>query len=511
MVLLHQFSEKTIEENLESRRKLALYRIKLLEKKVKVDEEGDYNSYGGFSSLFVPMLRESVNNFVSLLSKKNGHLNHENNEMTLLLSEIVETKTLLRLLIIYRRIAKLDRTLDEEIAMEGSHICLSKIMKIDINSIDDYNCYNNSSDIDINDGYHKNNEIKIDVNEANQDMIMEIQDLACKIASFSISFPLRVCPLMRGDLLARLPLEFNFLPIPQFRPCVCCKGKDNGNKKNVCNKCTNKEKDSDDDGITILINQVTCKRQSAQKDVGFVMWPSAVVLARWIVSNPSEFRGKRVLELGAGCGLSGLVAAKIVHNFSINNHDDDNRNDNSNNNDTTTSSSVSVSGSNSGCVILSDFNEMVVKNIEGNLELNNLKEIGTAEGLDFYQQGTKGDGWLTIHGVKRNDLFDIIIASDVICQAEDAFAAARSIAATLKEGGKAIMVSADSKHRFGVEKFEAACSAVGSLTISSKINVDDYKSKIVVADDDDMEKTSGFVQGMTLTMYTILKTRAIKH
>jgi hypothetical protein len=112
-------------------------------------------------------------------------------------------------------------------------------------------------------------------------------------------------------------------------------------------------------------------------------------------------------------------------------------------------------------------------------------------------------------------LFDIIIASDVICQPEDAFAAARSIAATLKEGGKAIMVSADSKHRFGVEKFEEACSIVGSLTITSKINVDDYfsiSSTAAVAvddDDDDMEKTSGFVQGMSLTMYTIIKTREI--
>jgi predicted nicotinamide N-methyase len=366
--------------------------------------------------------------------------------------------------------------------MDGSHIFLSTLMKIDINSIIDDN---NDND---------NNEI---INEANQDTIIEIQDLAGEIASYSKSFPLRSSSLlMRTDLISRLPLVFTICPIvPQFR-------------EEEVDDCS----DDDDGKITILINQVTSRRQSAQKDVGFVMWPSAVVLARWIVSNPNEFRGKRILELGSGCGLAGLVAGKIIHHDYCKNNHDDNNNSNDNNETTGLKSGME----NSGCVILSDFNDTVVKNIEGNLELNNLNEIGTAEGLDFYQQDTKGNGWTTINGVKRTDLFDIIIASDVICQPEDAFAAARSIAATLKEGGKAIMVSADSKHRFGVEKFEEACSTVGSLTISSKINVDDYFSISSTAaapavddDDDDMEKTSGFVQGMSLTMYTILKTREI--
>jgi predicted nicotinamide N-methyase len=483
---IRQFSVNKIEENLKSRRDLALYRIQLLEEKEKKEEEGDGDDHndgdhGGFSSFFVPVLRESVSNFVSLLATttttKKNH-NHPNDKI--MLSDAIETRNILRLLTIYRRISGLDPTLDEEIGMDGSHICLSTLMKIDINSI-----------IDDNNDNDDNNEI---INEANQDTIIEIQDLAGEIASFSKkSFPLRSSSLlMRTDLIARLPLVFTICPVvPQYRK--------------------EEEDDDDDDGkITILINQVTSRRQSAQKDVGFVMWPSAVVLARWIVSNPNEFRGKRILELGSGCGLAGLVAGKIVH------HDyckDNKHDDNNNNNKETTGLKSGIE--NSGCVILSDFNETVVKNIEGNLELNNLNEIGTAEGLDFYQQDTKGDGWMTIDGVKRTDLFDIIIASDVICQPEDAFAAARSIAATLKEGGKAIMVSADSKHRFGVEKFEEACSIVGSLTITSKINVDDYfsiSSTAAVAvddDDDDMEKTSGFVQGMSLTMYTIIKTREI--
>lgn len=39
------------------------------------------------------------------------------------------------------------------------------------------------------------------------------------------------------------------------------------------------------------------------------VWPAALALARWIKINSPLFEGKTVLELGAGLGLPGLVAA----------------------------------------------------------------------------------------------------------------------------------------------------------------------------------------------------------
>ena len=59
---------------------------------------------------------------------------------------------------------------------------------------------------------------------------------------------------------------------------------------------------------------------------GFVMWPSAVMLSRWLARNPSIVLGGRgggaaeasaaaegdILELGAGCGLVGLTAAALL-------------------------------------------------------------------------------------------------------------------------------------------------------------------------------------------------------
>jgi predicted nicotinamide N-methyase len=42
---------------------------------------------------------------------------------------------------------------------------------------------------------------------------------------------------------------------------------------------------------------------------GIVLWPAAIALAHEVASRP--LRGKRVLELGAGTGLPGIVAASL--------------------------------------------------------------------------------------------------------------------------------------------------------------------------------------------------------
>jgi predicted nicotinamide N-methyase len=42
---------------------------------------------------------------------------------------------------------------------------------------------------------------------------------------------------------------------------------------------------------------------------GLALWPASIALAHELVSRASELRGKRILELGAGTGLPGIVAA----------------------------------------------------------------------------------------------------------------------------------------------------------------------------------------------------------
>ncbi len=44
---------------------------------------------------------------------------------------------------------------------------------------------------------------------------------------------------------------------------------------------------------------------------GVVLWSSAIALAHEVATRPAEFRGRTVLELGAGTGLPGVVAASL--------------------------------------------------------------------------------------------------------------------------------------------------------------------------------------------------------
>jgi len=44
---------------------------------------------------------------------------------------------------------------------------------------------------------------------------------------------------------------------------------------------------------------------------GVALWPAAIALAHDIASRPEAFRDRRVLELGAGTGLPGIVAASL--------------------------------------------------------------------------------------------------------------------------------------------------------------------------------------------------------
>src|SRR5262245_24903845 len=44
---------------------------------------------------------------------------------------------------------------------------------------------------------------------------------------------------------------------------------------------------------------------------GTALWPAAVALAHEVATRATEFAGKAVLELGAGTGLPGIVAASL--------------------------------------------------------------------------------------------------------------------------------------------------------------------------------------------------------
>jgi predicted nicotinamide N-methyase len=213
------------------------------------------------------------------------------------------------------------------------------------------------------------------------------------------------------------------------------------------------------------------------------MWPSAVVLSQWLVSNPSVVRGKRVLEIGAGCGLTGLVAARLQKQY--NNEGDTNDHE---------------GGQQHQSLILSDFNTTVLQNLQRNVALNNVCEVCSVAGLDFYQQSGTADRWKDMNGVEREQV-DVILAADMICQPADAVGAANTIHDALRPGGRAIVVCADAAHRYGVDHFPAECRRVG-LEIMSRDVGEMCEGKLLSSG---LEQTAGYVKGMLLKMFFLEK------
>lgn len=378
----------------------------------------------GLAAEIFPFAEGVVFRWLDVVGKKQKKSKHETRGA---FSFSEETEALLRLLRLCQSISRLDETLSEELARQGLHVLLSKIIQIDASS-----CH---------------------VEDGEMDRTMEVQDIACEIATTSQTFPVRVSPFTTEELLCRMPLEFEISD--------CHDGSESEREKTV-----------------VFIKQVA-ERQSSQYDVGFLMWPSAVVLSKWLVSNKDVLIGKSVLELGAGCGLVGLVAGTLINRHS-----------------------QSTLSSQSPEVLLTDFNPVVVKNCSLNVALNGLDSRVRADSLDFYEQDVSVCGWLDSNGRTREQV-DLVLAADVICQAEDAFAVARTIRSALHADGMAIVVSANSMHRFGVDKIPEAFAGAG-LQIAKEVDVSDFDHH---TQNRELAKTAGYVENMTLSMYFVEKVK----
>lgn len=58
-----------------------------------------------------------------------------------------------------------------------------------------------------------------------------------------------------------------------------------------------------------LIDMVKTQHDLDHFPYGWMLWPSAIGLSKYILSNAHRFAGKRVLELGCGVGMAGVTAA----------------------------------------------------------------------------------------------------------------------------------------------------------------------------------------------------------
>lgn len=52
------------------------------------------------------------------------------------------------------------------------------------------------------------------------------------------------------------------------------------------------------------------KEKASADYTGWTVWASSVLLSRWLLENAATLSGKTVVELGSGCGLAGILAAR---------------------------------------------------------------------------------------------------------------------------------------------------------------------------------------------------------
>lgn len=189
----------------------------------------------------------------------------------------------------------------------------------------------------------------------------------------------------------------------------------------------------------------------SQADVGMALWPAAAVLGRWIVGHQAWFEGRRVLEIGAGMGLSGLVAALFARE-----------------------------------TVLSDFNREVLRNLRGNVALN-LEVVPNAMRVAHLDWDTLGGesgaggspGEAAGCGpepevparpldslndsLEDRGSFDIVIGSDMVCHDSDGAGTARVLRAFLRRSRSAVGVFllAPPETRWGVAAFRGHLEAAG--------------------------------------------------
>jgi hypothetical protein len=267
----------SLQKELSTPRQIAFYRIKLLEEEEEEEEkeendDNNVNNHAGIpqpclASLLVPLLKDSLTAW--LLAAHQPIVPDDDNDGGAgdgddagagageLLSDWTETVNLRLILQLHLHVTKMNPSMGEELGRQGSHAPLVKLMNLDLAP---YSGTGTSTGVDI-DG---------DVNEANQDTVIELQDVACEIAALACSFPVPVAPFCAHGLRQRLPLVFSIgavdvgvdVPVQFDLDSKTGGGADEFEyeKRSKGAKAPFTE--------TVLIHQVT-RRQSAQEDVGF--------------------------------------------------------------------------------------------------------------------------------------------------------------------------------------------------------------------------------------------------
>jgi predicted nicotinamide N-methyase len=133
------------------------------------------------------------------------------------------------------------------------------------------------------------------------------------------------------------------------------------------------------------------ERPSGNQFYGEYIWTSGLFMCDFLKRSPELVKGKRVLELGSGTGLTGLYAAKLGASH----------------------------------VTLTDFIDFNIENIKRNIKENGLERVTEPRWFKW--------------GTNMREQWDVIIGSDIIYPAMDKDALINAIKMHLKPGGRCII------------------------------------------------------------------------
>jgi len=253
------------------------------------------------------------------------------------------------------------------------------------------------------------------------------------------------------------------------------------------------------DDLNIMVHQVTSEKETDTHDVGNVMWPSSVMLARHITEHPSIVLDNKdgCLELGAGCGLVGLAAASLLKQERKDSVDESTIGDGEEEEEEEDTNTGNIDND----VIFTDYLPQVLENIERNLDLNDIDRCSVS-GLDFFDQGGNDDSkypasqpnWIDMEGTKRKQV-GLVLGADILCYSNDATNVANTINCALIEGGRAIVMSAANGRRFGVEGFPDAVRDAGLEIEITNFVTDEHANNIGVTQDEELHTCAGYSGG----------------
>jgi predicted nicotinamide N-methyase len=174
---------------------------------------------------------------------------------------------------------------------------------------------------------------------------------------------------------------------------------------------------------------------------GLQLWAASIVLSHWLLEMREKLRGREVLELGAGCGLCGIVAAKLCA---------------------------------TGPVLLTDLAPPTIANMEHNLAINSLPPTAArAASLDWREPKT----WPPAHSV--------VIGADLAYAREAVPDLLRVVRALVAPGGSFLYVAPDCRE--GEPDFLQGLTAAGFECQASAMPADYLRCVLPERSDEDFE------------------------